>query len=1005
MQDDQTHIPQPEPGLWPAPQVGQWNSVKGEYDQQTSTTPDPEADDSSDSFGVVDVSDDDLLAQVAAHQASADPKKATAAASALKREFARDIERMKAAAENPLAPQPGEGGVLLVGLDAEWQQLDDTHNAILSVQLHVPPQPCFRQARDGDELDHNRVAKQIASLSTIIYTKGPGKEHRPRLKSALLNIVARAIELKLMHAEPGRIDVVGFGTRFDLPALGDFNEIKTQVDSAAGKLVTVHADTSIVLDWGQRHAERHRARQVEPGPHAADEVATGTRHSLIVANGAGCTHIDVRFIDTMAYVPPGTSLRAVGEMLGLPKLDIPPPYSVERMGEFLAKDRAKFEAYAMRDAEIAARFFMEIQQFAQERLGITRMPATASGLALRWFLDGLTRDEWMKSFGLHRVRRERWDVKKQRYVSKTEVEPIPMLALFHELLTRSYHGGRNESLAVGPTDPDLGTITDFDLAGAYTTGLVDLPAIDFERPEPTGNLQDFLDNKVGYALVEFEHPPNVRVPAFPVRDGDRGLVFPLKGEAYATAPEIQVAHALGARITIRMGIVYRTTDTGKPEDRLFYKFVKGVREMRDEFKREEAHRAQLAGEKPRKSLKEGLVKLLGNSLYGRTCQGIRPKNAYDSRAQEYVQLRPCAITNPAIAAHITGFVRAVLCEILNRIPREHVIASVTTDGFLTSADVEDIDLSGPMCRRYQQLCDWVLPGSQMLEVKHRVGQVLAMKTRGQLTTRIEAEKPDFKGMGKPLDEIVLAKAGVQPQVEITRAMSGEAIRRLQNEALLDMYLTRTPESQVTVRSFPAIKDQIEKGAEMIKLSRQQRMSLEPDMKRRLINPRELLVASRGVKHLAADSVPWTTVAEFSTARACLDRFREKHVMKTAADFHLYETMLVEALARSDARRQGRGVLNGGKDGALGQLRRAFLRAAVKGALGVPIKIPGPALAEKLSRLGLPTNVQHVKDAGRSSARLVQRGVPRTPEVMTLCAVLVDAFPGADVEQFLIPDGR
>lgn len=1002
MQDD--HVPEtpPEAAAWAEPAGEQWNPVMGEYDQETSTA---DADDGDDSFGDVAINTEDLLRQVAEREANSTDAAAKAATAALKRAYAQDIKRMKEAAKNPMAPKTGEGGVLLIGLDAEWQQLDEDNNWILSVQLHVPQQqPCFRRAADGDEKEQQRIDRQIDNLSRILYTKSPAKEDRPRLKKALIAIVTQAIEHKLIQAEPERIEVVTFGGRFDLPALGDFDEIKTQVDSASGHLMTVHADTSIVLDWGEVNAEREAQRKAREEARAADAPAS-TRETLILADGAGCTRIDVRFIDTMAYVPPGTSLRTVGDMIGLKKLDIDPPYSIERMAEFLQADKPAFDAYAMRDAEIAVHYFIQIQDFARDRLGVKRLPATASGLALRWFLDGLTPEEWMTSFGLHRIRREHYDIKKDRYLSKSVVEPIPMLSICNDLITRCYHGGRNECLTLGPTDPALGTITDFDLAGAYTTGLVDLPAIDFDNPEHSKNLQDFLDNKVGFALVEFEHPPDVRLPVLPVRDGDRGLVTPLKGESYATAPEIQVAHALGVQMRVRMGVYYPTVDTGKPEDRLFYPFVRRVREMRDEFKREEKERAGRAGDKVRKSLKEQLVKLLGNSVYGRIAQGLRPKTAYDARGREYVELRPSPITNSAYAAHATGFIRAVLAEILNRIPREHVIASVTTDGFLTSADVEDIDLSGPMCRRYQQLCDWVLPGSQMLEVKHRVGQVLAMKTRGQLTTRIDAAKPEYIGMSKPLDEIVIAKAGVQPQVEIKRGDDPEVIRRRQNEVMLDMYLARTPASQVTVRSFPGIRDQIEKGAEMIKRARVQRMSLEPDMKRRLVNPRELLVASRGVTHLAADSVPWNTLAEFQSARAGMDRFRQKHAMKTIADFNIYEGILVEGLARSDARRQGRAAPNNSKDGSLGTLRRAFLRAVAKRVLGSTIDLSGPALAEKLRSLGLPTNSQHVKDAGRSNAKLIQYCVPRTPEVMAMCAVLVEAFPDADVDQFLIPAGR
>lgn len=1000
MKDDHSAESPPEAPTWAEPAGEQWNPMMGEYDQQTSTTD----DDGDGSFGNFTISTEDLLRQVAEHQARAGDAAGKAEIAKLKLEYAQDIARMKAAAENPLAPQTGEGGVLLVGLDAEWQQHDDDTNWILSVQLHVPPQPCFRCAADGDDKEQQRIDREIARLSRILYTKSPAKEDRPRLKKALIAIVTQALDHKLIQAEPERIEVVTFGGRFDLPALGDFDEIKTQVDSASGHLMTVHADTSFVLDWGEVNAEREAQRKAREEARAAD-VPPSTRETLILASGAGRVRIGVRFIDTMAYVPPGTSLRAVGSMIGLEKLDIDPPHSIERMAEFLRADKPAFEAYAMRDAEIAVRYFMQIQAFARDRLGIERLPATASGLALRWFLDGLSDEAYMKAFGLNRVRKEHYDIKKERYLSKSVVEPIPMLTMFSDLITRCYHGGRNESLTLGPTDPAVGTIRDFDFAGAYTTGLVDMPAIDFQNPEVSKSLQDFLNNKVGFAMVEFEHPPGVRVPVLPVRDGDRGLVFPLKGESYATAPEIQVAHALGVQVRVRMGVYYPTVDTGKPEDRLFYPFVRRVREMRDEFKREEKERAAQAGDKVRKSLKEQLVKLLGNSVYGRVAQGLRPKTAYDARGREYVDLRPSAITNPAIAAHITGFIRAALAEVLNSIPREHVIVSVTTDGFLTSASIEDMNLTGPMCTRYQQLCEWVLPGSSMLEVKHCVGQVLAMKTRGQLTTRNTADQPEYIGPGKPLDEIVIAKAGVQPQVEIRRGDDPEVIRRRQNEALLDMYLARTPDSQVVVRSFPGIRDQIEKGAEVIKRTRVQRMSLEPDMKRRLVNPRELLVVSRGITHVATDSVPWATLAEFQTARACLDRFRQAHVMKRVADFAVYEKMLVEGLARVDARAQGRAVPNNSKEGPMGTLRRAFLRAAAQGALGVDIDLSGPALARKLRDLGLPTNAQHVKDAGRANAKLLLRCVPREPEVLAMCAALSCAFPGAHVEQFLIPAGR
>ena len=97
-------------------------------------------------------------------------------------------------------------------------------------------------------------------------------------------------------------------------------------------------------------------------------------------------------------------------------------------------------------------------------------------------------------------------------------------------LTDCYAGGRNEAFCVGITP--IREWRDFDLAGAYSTGLVDLPLIDFENPQPSLNVADYLGHVAGYALVEFEHPPKTRFPVFAVSRGGKGLIFPLKGTAY-----------------------------------------------------------------------------------------------------------------------------------------------------------------------------------------------------------------------------------------------------------------------------------------------------------------------------------------------------------------------------------------------------------------------------------------------------------------------------------------
>ena len=154
-------------------------------------------------------------------------------------------------------------------------------------------------------------------------------------------------------------------------------------------------------------------------------------------------------------------------------------------------------------------------------------------------------------------------------------------------LTDCYAGGRNESFFIGPSP--VGVWRDYDLAGAYSTGLVDMPLIDFENPRASLQVEDYLGHVAGYALVEFAHPDDTRFPVFAVSRGGRGLIFPLKGTAYATAAEIRVAHDLGCQIKIRWGVIYPwrqlpgdTLVDGVPTTRLFGPFVKAARELRTE---------------------------------------------------------------------------------------------------------------------------------------------------------------------------------------------------------------------------------------------------------------------------------------------------------------------------------------------------------------------------------------------------------------------------------------
>lgn len=125
------------------------------------------------------------------------------------------------------------------------------------------------------------------------------------------------------------------------------------------------------------------------------------------------------------------------------------------------------------------------------------------------------------------------------------------------------------------------------------------------------------------------------------------------------------------------------------DQRVFEPFVQEIRRLRQHYSKG--------------SLPEQYAKLLGNSLYGKTGQGLREKTVFDTGKMQSVKVPESSISNAPMAAHVTGFIRAVMGEILHGIPEGRTVISCTTDGILTDADENELDLSGDLAQRFQSL--------------------------------------------------------------------------------------------------------------------------------------------------------------------------------------------------------------------------------------------------------------------------------------------------------------
>lgn len=546
----------------------------------------------------------------------------------------------------PMSLEWANGDTVYLGLDTEYVYSSVRgYNEILSYQV-------FAQTTLGQ-------------YSTLIFPKSGAKNHRLEFDVLVGRVLCEMFEQELIDEVPKQVVVFGHFLRADITNFADF--WKNQKTTLRGLRRTV---ASAQTDYGV-------------DVYALGKRKAGKDPQVIAAPSGEKYRTQVRFVDTLALSPGGAGLAVIGEIIGLPKLELPPSYSKGDMRKFMLEQPSLFEAYAMRDAEIALAYGLKMFKFSSTELGLSKCPITLGAMGVAVFQKMLKDSSVDKreAFGEREITTQHWNAQLGRPHTKKELMPTDARELFEHLAIRCYMGGRNECFTSGPSA--VGTFYDFDLAGAYTTGMVDIRPLDYDRAFMTDSLDAFCGHVCGFARVRFAFPDSTTHPVFAVHHALYGLYFPLTGETYTTAPEIEVAHNMGATIEILQGVVIPWQSDSES---LFLSFVRLIREKRTSY--------------PKKSFEELMWKEIGNSLYGKTAQGLRGKTAFELASGLSKDIPRSAVTNPYFAAHTTGFVRAVIGELLASVPTNRQVISVTTDGFLTDAPQDELNLSGPICTRF-----------------------------------------------------------------------------------------------------------------------------------------------------------------------------------------------------------------------------------------------------------------------------------------------------------------
>ncbi|CDT33793.1 putative DNA-directed DNA polymerase [Vibrio coralliirubri] len=808
----------------------------------------------------------------------------------------------------------------VVAIDTEYRESEDeTYNRIISYQVAV----LFR-----------------GKLSTIIlYPESTKKSGRLALDKCLVQAIEKAMDEGVLDAWPTDIILCAHWLSADLFNFSQaFDQLKTHVKGLRKTVASLDDVYGLELD-------KVMSRRIDKEPL---QVRTKTRNPKTLY---------ITFYDTMLLSPNGSSLASVGELLKVPKVEIPEPYSISRMDEFLEAEPEMFAEYAITDAIISARHFERVSAFCQHTLGLNSVPFTIGGIAVKAFVNSLEEQQGYRGlFGFEKVTKEVWPSDRTKPLTITRDVPVTARMTLENFATQCYHGGRNESFIAGPSVID--TWRDYDVPSCYSAITLGLRELAYDQMYMTKDLHDLFGDKCALAWVEFKFPENTRFPSLAVRS-EYGLIFPLSGETHCTGHELEVAYNQGVEITIKQAFVV----PWKNDERIFESFMKWGRERRKSF--------------VKGSFDEKLTKEMLNSCYGKLAQSLRPKNSFDIQAGYSKQLPPSTLTNPFFAAYTTGLARALLGEQLHSIPDDKVVVSVTTDGFLTNAELDEIDLSGSICQRFRELYHRIDPtGGEVLELKHQATQLIGAKTRAQYTV-IESE-----GF-----EPVLAKGGVKVDPTITD----------QSAYMVEKYLARKPGDKVDGSYLTPNRMRFLEHKDLMLEKRSIYLNMEFDQKREMLNP--VMVDVQGRQHIALETKPHQSLDEMLFTRLRFDRWRKSHVLKDFDDWCSWQDRLV--MAESTSHKDVRLKADETSDSLMARL---FLRFYAHEKNGMRKKdITAKALAEWLTDLGYPTKATAVRSAKQS--KLIEGAVPITELTTNLARLIVSKFPDFEVEILFNPDSR
>jgi len=690
----------------------------------------------------------------------------------------------------------------------------------------------------------------------------------------------------------------------------------------------------------------------------------------------GQAMLKVKLRDTILLVSQASKrLKDVAALLGIEEVQIPPEPTegtamIDRISSLRHTDWNLFRRYALNDAEICVKYIQRIISISFEATGKFSVPITLASIGIQLLLTQWEKDkDALKAttddlLGTETIASKVFDSRFGHMVSKSVVVRKELLHIYEDLITECYHGGRAEQFWFGPSYTAVWS--DFDLSSAYPTSMSYIGVPNWDGLRHSYDEREYKLDTLGFALVDFEFPDSVRFPTLPVRAED-GLIFPTRGRSYCSAPEIHLALKLKASVKVVTGVII-------PQDH--------SRPVFSGFVMECIAKRTAAGDG---TFDAAFWKEISNTIYGKTAQGLKDRRIFDMKDQASKQMPRSDITNAAYAAYITSFVRAVLGETMNSIPRNRLVFSCSTDGFITDATQSEMDR---ICQKklfnivYGGLREYITGTPDIMKKKHEVTQLIGWRARGQATLQV--------GHSPTVKRIILAKASIYtvPEMDTTFA---------QNRFIVDSFLNRNSKSTVTELGTSSIRDLVKYGTDPASTQRNRKLNMEYDWKRR--------PSGSGVSdvnaHVVFTTDPWETVQQYNDCQTAWDKYNANKIqcIKTTEDLARWSDYL--RLNTRSEKASGNHWADK-ENPELDRLRVSLCRAFKEGKAGVvfPAKVKSKVFAQYLRDAGIPCEDHGINNSMKKAFEPNQ--CEPNAAVLLALTLLKGVIPTLDASALLYP---